>query len=118
LLAVADEARSKGELTEKRFNAAYWRLHPEFTGYKRDQRRLQVTWFPSFTRTRGVAPQTSEKPTEAFVRGPADFGFSARVYRTDGEVAVVEALIAQIQREAAELERTVQSEATPIAEPV
>ncbi|HLT37636.1 MAG TPA: methyltransferase, partial [Enhygromyxa sp.] len=117
LLAVADEARSKGELTEKRFNAAYWRLHPDIHGYRREDRRLQVTWFPGFRRTRGVAPQTSDKPTEAMVRGPADHGFSTRVYRAEDEVAVVEALIAEIRREAAELERAVGSEAKPTAEP-
>src|SRR5690606_37190129 len=116
LLAVADEARSKGELTEKRFNAAYWRLHPDIHGYRREDRRLQVTWFPGFRRTRGVAPQTSDKATEAMVRGPADHGFSTRVYRAEDEVAVVEALLAEIRREAAELERAVGSQAKPTVE--
>src|SRR5690606_20056493 len=117
LLAVAADARSRGELNEKRFNLTYWRLHPEITGYKREDRRLQLTWFPGFRRTRGIAPQASKQATEAHVRGPSDHGFSTRVHRAENEVAVVEALVEEIRREAAELERTVAREATSTSEP-
>src|SRR5690606_35738968 len=61
LLAVVADASSRGELTEKRFNLSYWRLHPELKEYERESRRLRLTWFPSFRQARGVAPESSDK---------------------------------------------------------
>lgn len=97
LIAIRADASQRGELTPRRFNAAYKRLHPKLTSEERRRRSMTLR-----RTTSGI---------QATVRGPRDAGFTGPSVKGD-EGDAIAALWTLVKEAAGSTKGTVTTEKT------